>query len=210
MANNPSIEELDDISRFTRELKLAYEDVAVFVMGRLKNRSTAMIAFWVVTALTVVLNVVLWIKVIRTPAHHSMITGTILGFILLPVALAPLHEAIHYIFLRISGATDIRLGMDLRQGIIYLSAHRHVIGKKSFRIIATSPFIMVNILLAGLIFASASVWLEWVLSAALFMHASMCIGDLVLLGYMEEFKPRQVYTWDDVEAKEAYFYVSQS
>jgi len=209
MAKNPSIEELDDVSRFNRELKLAYEDVAVFVMSHLKNKSAAMVAFWVITAMSVVINVVLWIMVLRTPGHKSMITGTLLGFVLLPVALTPLHEAIHYIFLRIAGARDIRLGMDLRQGIIYLSAHRHVISKKSFRIIATSPFIIVNLLLAVLIFASASIWLKWVLSSALFMHATMCIGDLVLLGYMEEFNPRRVYTWDNVEAREAYFYVSQ-
>jgi hypothetical protein len=208
MAKNPSIEELDDVTKFTRELKLAYEDVAVFVMSHLKNRTAAMIAFWVVTAGSVILNITLWLKALRTPVHHSMITGTILGFILIPVALAPLHEAIHYIFMRISGARDIRLGMDLRQGIIYLSAHKHVIGKRSFRVIATSPFIMVNILFAALIFLSASIWLKWVLSAALLMHATMCVGDLVLLGYMEEFKPRPVYTWDDVDAKEAYFYVS--
>jgi len=178
-------------------------------MSHLNNRSAAMIALWVITAISVVINVVLWIEVLRAPEHHSMVTGTLMGFVVLPVALAPLHEAIHYVFLRISGARDIRLGMDLRQGIIYLSAHRYVISKKSFRIIATSPFIIVNLLLAGLIFVSASFWLKWVLSSALFMHATMCIGDLVLLGYMEEFKPRQVYTWDNVETREAFFYVSQ-
>ena len=209
MIKIPSIEELDDTSKFTCELRLSYQDVAVFVMSHLKARNTAMIIFWAITVITALLNVFMWIYVLRTPVHNSMVAGAALGFVLIPLALAPLHEAIHYIFMRLSGAKDIRLGMDLRQGIIYLSAHRHVFGKRSFRIIASSPLLLITILFAFLIFASASPWLSWVFSSVLFMHTTMCIGDMVLLGYMQNYKPHPVYTWDDVESREAYFYVSQ-
>jgi len=208
MAKTPTIEELDDTSKFTREMKLAYEDVAAFVMSHLKATNAAMIIFWIVTSVTVIINIVFWIKVIRLPVHHSIFAGTILGFILIPLLLAPLHEAIHYFFLRFSGAKDIRLGMDLRQGIIYLSAHRHVIGKRSFRVIAMSPLVSLTAFLVILIILSPSPWLKWVFSSVLLTHTTMCIGDLALLGYMQDFKPRSAYTWDDVEAKEAYFYVS--
>jgi len=209
MIKNPSIEELDTSSKFSCELRLSYQDVAVFVMSHLKGRNAAMITFWAVTVITALLNVLMWIIVLRTPVHHSMIAGVVLGFVLIPLALAPLHEAIHYIFMRFSGAKDIRLGMDLKQGIIYLSAHRHVFGRRSFRIIASSPLFLITILFAFLIVASASPWLRWVFTSVLFMHTTMCIGDMVLLGYMQNYRPRPVYTWDDVEAREAYFYVSQ-
>jgi len=45
---------------------------------------------------------------------------------------------------------------------------------------------------------------------SLLIHTTMCAGDAALIGFMRGFKNRRVYTWDDADKKEAYFYVSQN
>jgi hypothetical protein len=208
MAKTPTIEELEDASEFKKTLTLAYEDVASFVVSHITSANPAIILLWISTIISVFINVLFWIIVKRTPAHSSLFTGTILGFIVLPLALAPVHEGIHFLFLKATGAKDIRLGMDLKQGVIYLSAHRHVLGKGKFKAVALSPFILVSAGLCTGIFFSSDSWIQWVLSSVLLVHTTMCIGDLALLGFMQEFTPHSVYTWDDLELKEAYFFVS--
>jgi hypothetical protein len=208
MIKEPSIEELENTSEFIKTLTLPYEEVAPFVISHLSFTNPAIIVFWISTILSACINVWLFVIVKKTPLHPSVLTGAILGFIVLPLALAPAHEGIHYIFLKSSGAKDIRLGMDLKQGIIYLSAHRHVLGKRKFAAIALSPFILISIgLCTGIIFSS-DVWLQWVLSAILLTHTTMCLGDMALLGYMQEFPAHSVFTWDDLDEKKAYFFVS--
>ncbi len=209
MAKNPTIEELEDTSKFKKVLTLPYEEVASFVVSHLTASNPSVIILWIGTILSAVLNVCLWIQVKRAPVHPSVFGGIMIGFILLPLVFTLPHEGIHFAFLKASGARDIRIGMDLRQGIIYLSAHRHVIGKRVFAVIALAPFIIISLILCVLIILSASLWLKWILSSALLVHATMCIGDVVLLGYMQEFPSHSVYTWDDVDAREAYFFVSE-
>jgi hypothetical protein len=51
-------------------------------------------------------------------------------------------------------------------------------------------------------------WWKWVLSMALLVHTTMCAGDVALTGFMDSFGKRRVYTWDDADRKEAYFYAS--
>jgi hypothetical protein len=43
---------------------------------------------------------------------------------------------------------------------------------------------------------------------ALLVHTTMCAGDAALTGFMDSFGKRRVYTWDDADRKEAYFYAS--
>jgi hypothetical protein len=40
----------------------------------------------------------------------------------------------------------------------------------------------------------------------LFVHATMCAGDFAMLNFYHINKARKIYTWDDADLKEAYFY----
>jgi len=44
---------------------------------------------------------------------------------------------------------------------------------------------------------------------ALLVHATMCAGDTALLGFINSHGNRRVYTWDDADKREAYFYASK-
>ncbi len=205
MLNKPTIEELEDSSRYSKELTLQYSDIAHFVVDRLLTASLPMILLWIVLLTSTVMSVVFWPGLIFKLQEPQIIKGLLTGTLLIPLLLVPLHEGLHLVPFRLAGARDIRLGSDLRQGMIYITAHRFVTGKRLLSFVAMTPFAVVT---AGLItsIALCPAWWQWVLSISLFVHTTMCAGDAAILTYTNSFGGKEVFTWDDADMMEAYFY----
>jgi hypothetical protein len=208
MISRPTIEDLEDGSSYEKVLTLPYSDIAPFVIGSLKSFNLPMLTVWTVLAMTSFLLVWFWPGVRYTPDNPRIIIGLAVGLAAVPVLLIPVHEGLHLIPFRLSGARDIRYGADLRQGIIYVTAHRFVADLRLFSIVAFTPFVIITTGLAAAILV-CSPWWQWVLSLALFTHTTMCAGDTALIGFMMGFNHRNVYTWDDADRKEAYFYAGK-
>lgn len=205
MISRPTIEELENGSSCEKVLTLPYGDIAPFVIGRLKSFNLPMMTVWLILALTAFLSVWFWPGVRYTADNPRIIIGLAAGLAAVPVLLIPVHECLHLLPFRLSGATDIRYGADLRQGIIYVTAHRFVADLRLFSIVALTPFAVITAGFgAALIFCNP--WWQWVLSMALFTHTTMCAGDAALIGFMRGFRHRTIYTWDDADRKEAYFF----
>jgi hypothetical protein len=105
----------------------------------------------------------------------------------------------------ITGAKKIRVGMDLKQYLFYVTAHRYVSGPLQFRIVAFAPFILISITCIVLILNLPPLW-KWSLSLFLFVHTTMCAGDIALLNFYFINKGKKIYSWDDADKKMAYFY----
>jgi pilus assembly protein TadC len=95
--------------------------------------------------------------------------------------------------------------MDLKQYLFYVSAHRYVASPIQFRIVALTPFLVISLCLIILVILLPGLW-KWSLSIFLFVHATMCAGDFALLNLYFVNKDKKIYTWDDLDKKEAYFY----
>ncbi len=202
----PTISELDNSPEYRKVMTLRYDDIAPFIVSRFFSRNYTVISFWALVFVTIIVNVLLWIRMRALGSHPSTMVGFIAGYILIPITLAPLHELIHWVALKMTGAKDIRIGMNLSQGIIYISPHYHVMARKPFSLVAASPFIIITTICVILICLSPSAWMRWLVSSVLFVHTTMCIGDIVLTGYMFDISHKDSFTWDDVESKESYFY----
>ncbi len=204
----PRIEELDDPTAYEKVLTLPYGEIAPFVISNVTKPSLPMLLIWFTAGASLFLSVWFWPGLNFPSSGQQMLTGLAAGLLLLPVILIPVHEGAHLIPFRIAGARDIRFGADLRQGIVYVTAHRFVAGRKLFSLVALTPFIAVTVALLVFILLSPP-WWKWVLSMTLLIHTSMCAGDTALLGFMYSFRDRRVFTWDDADRKEAYFYASK-
>ncbi len=207
MNPTPAIEELEDSSAYEKVLTLPYGEIAPFVIGHLARPVFPMLLVWITTAAALFLTVWFWPGLVSDAGDPRILKGMTIGLILLPLLLIPVHEGSHLIPFRIAGARDIRFGADLRQGIVWVTAHRFVAGKRLFQIVALTPFIFITLSLVVLIILSPP-WWKWIFSMTLLIHTTMCAGDAALLGFMSKFGKRRVYTWDDVDLKEAYFYAS--
>ena len=199
------VEDFDDQSRFRQIQAIPYGELVGFVLDYLRRKTWLMVLFWslciilISVALTIRMNIAGYFP-FRNIFFHSM-----LGFIIFPVLLIPVHEFMHVIPFWLTGAKRIRAGADLKQYIFYVTAHRHVMKAGQFRFVALVPFLIISISLIALIFFLPGLW-KWSLSILLFVHTTMCAGDFALLNFYHINRHRKIYSWDDADEKIAYFY----
>ena len=137
--------------------------------------------------------------------QKNILLHSILGLVIFPILIIPLHEMLHIIPFFLAGARDIRVGMNLKQYIFYVTAHKHVATSGQFKVVALIPFILVTLVLLFLILFLPGLW-KWSLSVLLFVHTTMCAGDFALLNFYWLNRRKKIYTWDDADEKMAYFY----
>ena len=197
-----SVTDLENNENFRQILKISYSDLLEFIFNYLKNVTFVTIIFWSICIAFLLIAVLL-----RFSLNTSLnILGySLLGFVGFPILIIPFHEALHIIPYYLTGARDIRMGMDLKQFIFYVTAHRHVASPVQFIIVALVPFIVISMLLIILVFCLPGLW-KWSLSVFLFVHATMSAGDFALLNFYFVNRDKKIYTWDDADEKMAYFY----
>jgi len=198
-------EDFNDQGRFRMLLTLPYGDIVSFVFDYLRRKTGMTLFYWAFCLISLGLCATIRINISKYFELREIFMHTLLGAAGLPLLIIPAHELLHIIPYFLSGARKIRIGMDLRQYIFFVTAHRHVATPLQFRIVASFPFLVITILLLFLIFYLPGLW-KWSLSLFLFIHTTMCAGDFAMLNFYHINRKRKIYTWDDADAREAYFY----
>ncbi len=199
------VEDLEDQCKYRELLKIPYDELITFVLDYIRRKSGLMIFFWATCliflglALTVRINIAGYFP-IKNILFHSF-----LGFVVFPILSIPVHEGLHIIPYFLGGARSIRIGMDLKQYMFYVTAHRHVTSPAQFKFVALVPFLVTSLVLLYLVFTLPGLW-KWSLSLFLFVHATMCAGDFAMLNFYFLNRRKKIYTWDDFDKKIAYFY----
>jgi Putative zincin peptidase len=200
-----SLEEINDQAKFRLILTVPYTNLIQFVFEYLKKKSVLMLLYWFLCLIFLFLAVYIRINIAGNfPVTHILFHSAI-GMIILPLLCIPVHELLHIVPYYVSGAKNIRIGMDLKQYLFYVTADKYVATPMQFRIVAWAPFIIISTGLLVLIYLLPGLW-KWSLSVFLFAHATMCAGDFALLNLYYINKEKRIYTWDDFDKKEAYFY----
>jgi hypothetical protein len=199
------VEDLDDQTKFRQLLSVSYKDLVPFIFEYLLKRSRLITIFWVVCLIFLGLALKVRFNISGYYPLVNILTHSLLGLIVFPVLCIPVHEFLHVVPYFISGARNIRIGMDLKQYIFYVTAHRYVASPLQFRIVALTPFLLISLVSAFLVFMLPGLW-KWSLSLFLFVHTTMCAGDFALLNFYFLNRNKKIYTWADADKKEAYFY----
>jgi len=200
-----SVDDLNDQSRYRQILSLPYGDIVPFVLDYLGRKTMIMVFFWSICLVFLGLALFIRIDIAGYFEFRNIFTHTLIGLIAFPILIIPVHEGLHILPYYISGARKIRVGMDLRQFIFYVTAHKHVATPFQFKLVAWTPFLIISIFTVFLIFLLPGLW-KWSFSLFLFVHATMCAGDFALLNFYFINRSRKIYTWDDADLKEAYFF----
>jgi hypothetical protein len=200
-----SVDDLTDPKNFRLLLTVPYKNLVEFVFEYLKKKSALTILFWSVCVLFLCLSISVRIRINHYFPYSHIVLHSVLGMIIFPILIIPFHEFLHIIPYFLSGARNIRIGMDLKQYLFYVTAHRYVAYPVQFRIVAVTPFIVISVVLIFLIFLLPGLW-KWSLSVFLFAHTTMCAGDFALMNLYYLNNDKKIYTWDDADKQEAYFY----
>jgi len=75
-------------------------------------------------------------------------------------------------------------------------------------VVAFTPFIVISVILILLIF-STDYPLSWSFITSLFVHTTMCIGDFAIAGFFVAQSSKEIFTYDDTEKEETYFYIKK-
>lgn len=201
----PKPEDLKDERRYRLLITLRYSDIISFVLDHLRRKTGVMLFFWTFCLITLGLAVVIRINISGYFELRRIFLHSLLGIIVLPVLIIPLHELLHIIPYILSGAKRIRAGMDLKQYIIYVTAHRHVASSGLFKLVAMFPFAAVTAASIFMIWWLPGLW-KYSVAVFLFIHTTMCAGDFAMISFCNIYRKHKVYTWDDADLKEAYFY----
>lgn len=199
---NLKVEDLHESQNFRQILAVQYSYLISFIFKYIKKVTFVTFLFWSICVAFFLTAV--WL---RYSLSTSMITlgHSLLGFVVFPILIIPFHEALHIIPYYLSGARNIRMGMDLKQYLFYVTAHRYVASPAQFITVALVPFASISMLVIILMFFLPALW-QWSLSVFLFVHATMCAGDIALLNFYYVNRDKKIYTWDDADEKIAYFY----
>lgn len=200
-----SVEDLDDQTKFRPILVVPYNELIPFIFKYLLKNTMLIILFWTVSLIFLLFAVSIRFNISGYFPGINIFYHSILGFIVFPVLCVPVHELLHIIPYYFSGARNIRIGMDLKQYLFYVTAHRYVASPVQFKIVAIIPFIIISVVTAFLVLILPGLW-KWSLSLFLFAHATMCAGDIALLNFYFLNREKKIYTWDDADLKIAYFY----
>ena len=199
------VEDLEDQTKYRQIATIQYSELINFVLGYIRKRSGLMVFFWTVCLIFLSMAIKVRINIAGYFLIRNVLLHSTLGFIVFPLLCIPVHEILHIIPFYFSGAKNIRAGMDLKQYIFYVTAHRHVTTPIQFWIVALTPFLIISVAIALIVFFIPGLW-KWSLSLFLFTHTTMCAGDFAMLNFYFLNRDKKIYTWDDVDKKEAYFY----
>lgn len=194
-----------DPARFRHLITISYDEIVPFVLDYIRRRTHLTVFFWSVCLIFLGIAMTIRIDIGSYFAFRNIFTHTLLGLVVFPVLIIPLHEVLHIIPYYFAGARNIKIGMDLRQYMFYVTAHRHVASPRQFKTVALVPFILISLVSFFLVLCLPGLW-KWSFSLFLFVHTTMCAGDFALLNYYYINRSRKIYTWDDADLKEAYFY----
>ncbi|MFZ0283533.1 MAG: DUF3267 domain-containing protein [Bacteroidales bacterium] len=199
------VEELEDPSKYRQVLKVPYDELVTFVFDYIRRKSNLMVFYWSACFLFLGIAITVRFNISGYFPFRMIFFHTILGLVVFPLLCVPVHELLHIIPYYLTGAKRIRVGMDLKQYMFYVTAHRHVSTAKQFSVVAIIPFLLVSFVLLFLVLLLPGLW-KWSLSLLLFGHATMCAGDFAMLNFYFLNRRKKLYTWDDFDKKIAYFY----
>lgn len=143
----------------------------------------------------------------RAGLHASSWGTQVLWAVVAWLVVVPLHEGIHALVYRVLGARDIRVGVSLREGVVYAIAHGFVVGRGEFIGLALAPTVLINGGLAVLAWYAEP--LRFFALALSLLHFSSAGGDWALLSYLWVRRACPVFTYDDANRKMSYFFAEK-
>lgn len=199
------VEDLDDPTKYRQFLSVSYHDLLPFILDYLKKKSGLVVFFCSACLIFLCIAIKVRMNIAGYFPKADILFHSVLGLIIFPLISIPVHEFLHIIPYYLAGAKKIRVGMELKQYLFYVTAHRFVTKPLQFIIVALTPFLIISVAFTLLLFLLPGLWV-WSCSLFLFVHATMCAGDFAMLNFYFVNKDKKILTWDDADQKMAYFY----
>lgn len=208
--SNPTIEELNSSEEYELLAELEHEEVKTFVIEQLAKSGwlvKSYMFYQVVMILTGLLiltrTIFLCFKGVCQPLWYSLCTILFCLSVLIII-----HELIHGIAIKLTGAPKINYGAYFKKFMFYAEADRHVLNQRQFTLIALAPLVVVNIItLSGIVlfFHEPAVY---AFALVMCIHSLFCAGDIGLLSVFHS-SSSAIYTYDVRSERKTYYFIKK-
>ena len=205
---NPSIEELQNNEKYELVAELEHRQIKEFVIKQITTESNLIRVFMIYQGIMILVGLFFATRpIVLAMRGNSVPLLYLLGAIVFTFTLLIIiHELLHLLALKITGAPKVTIGGDLKKFIFYAEADRHVLNRKQFALVALTPMVVVKVItLIGIILTigePAFYFWMFVMSA----HSLFCAGDIGLLSFFDRFPDSKVFTYDVKDEKRSYFF----
>ncbi|WP_372950048.1 DUF3267 domain-containing protein [Mariniphaga sp.] len=205
---NPTIEELQNSENYELVAELEHRQIKEFVIDQITTESKLIKGFMIYQGIMILVGLFFATRpIVLTMRGNSEPLFYLLGAIVFTFTLLIIiHELLHLLALKITGAPKITIGGYLKKFIFYAEADRHVLNRKQFALVALTPLVVVKAvtLIAIILTIGEPAFYFWmfVMSA----HSLFCAGDIGLLSFFDRFPNSKVFTFDVKEEKRSYFF----
>lgn len=191
--------------RVVNELK--FNDILAFVLVyiRVKNIYTFFYIFSNLILISIITGLSVFGFMESQLNFGNFLSGLSWGVVAGSILIIPFHEGLHALAFLIIGARKVRFGADLKHMIFYATAKDFVAGRKGFFLVALAPYLTINSVTIPFAI-NDNTQLQLFLLVLLLVHNIMCIGDFAMLSFFRENKEKELYTFDDLDTKTAWFY----
>ncbi|MFO7846512.1 MAG: DUF3267 domain-containing protein [Balneolaceae bacterium] len=201
----PTAEQLLEGEEYKKLKELHHDEMVPFLLENLKNRNPVNGVFKHGTMLLIALVLYVWIGRWDTTSFFIGLGAGILFTFTVGVII---HEVLHLIVYKILGAKKTRLKALWDQGAVAAVADRFVVSEKEFYFLAFTPFVVLTT--AGIIaLFNTYGWVFYGVSIFLVVHATACIGDFSLAGFIYENRNQSILTFDNTEEDKSYFFIKK-
>lgn len=205
---NPTIEELQNSEKYELVAELEHRQIKEFVIDQITTESKLIKGFMIYQGIMILVGlffatrpIVLAMRENPEPLFY-LLGAIVFTFTLLII----IHELLHLLALKITGAPKIKIGGYLKKFIFYAEADRHVLNREQFALVALTPLVVVKVitLIAIILTIGEPAFYFWmfVMSA----HSLFCAGDIGMLSFFDRYPDSKVYTYDVQEEKRSYFF----
>ncbi|WP_320111192.1 DUF3267 domain-containing protein [Draconibacterium orientale] len=204
---NPSIEELKNGDDYELLAELNHSDIKSFVLSQLEKGGWLVKGFMVYQAVMVLLGLFIISRALlfSFKGTYEPLWHTIGVIVFCLTVLVIIHELLHGIAIKLTGAKNVRYGAYFKKFIFYAEADRHVFNRRQFTFIALAPLVVVKLstLVGIIVFFNHP--LVYVFTLIMCIHSLFCAGDIGLLSvfYSEE---SEVFTFDSKEEQRSYYF----
>lgn len=206
--SNPSIEDLQNSDKYELIEELHHSQIKDFVISRLSGNNILIRTFMYYQVAMVVLGIFTLTRVIVLATRHfpEPLLFTLAALAFSFSVLVPVHELLHGISIKITGAKKIHYGAYFSKFIFYAEADRHVMNRKQFAFVALTPLVVIKVLtLIGIFLLWNSGWVYF-MATIMSVHSLFCAGDIGLLSVFYSDVHSASYTFDVKSEEKSYYY----
>ena len=205
---NPTIEELQNEEKFELIAELNHKQIKEFVIELLSEGGKIVRLFMIYQVAMTIIGIFFITRsfVLASQNNTEPLYYTLAALVFCFSLLIIIHELLHGIAIKLTGAPKVNYGGYIKNFIFYAEADRHVLNRKQFRFIALAPLVSVKLItfIGIILFYDKPVF--FFLIFVMCAHSLFCAGDIGLLSIFFKFGDAEVYTYDVKAEKTSYYY----